>query len=258
MDDKTAAYSYDDIFFTYIDEQAERSAPMVVSLLTELLPISSVLDVGSGCGIWLRAWQRAGVGDFIGIDGDYVEETRLVIPPERFIRHDLSAPFNLNRRFDLVQSLEVGEHIAESSADAFVSSIAAHGDLILFSAAVPGQGGEFHVNEQPHSYWRDKFAAHGYRTFDWLRPRIRRYSRISPWYRYNALLFARGSALATAPAELLQTEIPHDQPVAMSAPLSWRLRNRIIAHLPQPVAHRLAILKHWVVVKRLERAVGRN
>jgi SAM-dependent methyltransferase len=254
--DSALGYSYDNIFFTYIDEQAGRSAPTVVSLLVDLLQVSSVLDVGCGRGVWLREWQRRGVSDFVGIDGDYVDIRGLVIPPDRFLTCDLSKPFDLNRRFDLVQSLEVGEHIAEACADSFVKSLATHGDIILFSAAVPGQGGEFHVNEQPQSYWRDKFAALGFRTFDWLRPRIRRQRAISPWYRYNTLLFARGAALGRVNAELLASEIPHDQPIAMSAPVSWRVRNHIIARLPQPITHRLSILKHWYIVKRL--ALGRH
>jgi SAM-dependent methyltransferase len=255
MNDSVLGYSYDNIFFTYINEQAARSAPTVVSLLAGLLDVSSVLDVGCGRGVWLREWQNQGVGDFVGIDGDYVDDSGLVIPPDRFLKCDLSKPFDLNRRFDLVQSLEVGEHIAEAYADSFVKSLATHGDIILFSAAVPGQGGEFHVNEQPLSYWRDKFAALGFRVFDWLRPRIRRERAISPWYRYNTLLFLRGPALRRLNAELLASEIPHDQPIAMSAPLLWRVRNQIIARLPQPITHRLSILKHWYISNRL--ALGR-
>jgi SAM-dependent methyltransferase len=228
---------------------------MIVPLLSDLLGVRSVLDVGCGRGVWLDEWNRRGVADIAGVDGDYVDDATLAIPAHKFLRLDLSQPFDLNRRFGLVQSLEVGEHISAERADAFVANLARHGDVILFSAAVPGQGGEFHVNEQPYEYWRDKFASHGFRTFDWLRPRIRRQTVIEPWYRYNMFLFARSVALARTPAEFMATEIVHNQAVPSLAPLSWRLRNRALAHLPQTSVHRLAILKHKLLL--MARAVTR-
>jgi hypothetical protein len=79
-----------------------------------------------------------------------VETARLAMPAKHFAAFDLSRPFRLGRRFDLVQSLEVAEHIPPAQTEIFVDNLAAHGDVILFSAAVPGQGGEFHVNEQPY------------------------------------------------------------------------------------------------------------
>lgn len=250
METKAHEYVYDNDFFTYIEEGAKQSAQVIVPLIAGFFGIGCVLDVGCGRGIWLEEWRNRGVMDTVGVDGDYVDSARLAIPTDNFVRHDLSQPFNLKRRFDLVQSLEVGEHIAEAGADIFIANLAAHGDLVLFSAAVPGQGGEFHVNEQPYTYWRDKFATHGFRTFDWLRPRIHLISSIEPWYRYNTLLFARNIALNRAPAELLGTEIAHNQPIPIWASLPWRLRNAILAQLPQSSVHQLALLKHKLVLMR--------
>jgi SAM-dependent methyltransferase len=220
MKPEARAYAYDNDFFTYIEEGASRSAQAIVPLMRYLLSVGSVLDVGCGRGVWLREWREGGTADAVGVDGSYVDRSRLAIPAEQFVERDLSQPFRLERRFDLVQSLEVGEHIADQRADTFVANLVAHGNVILFSAAIPGQGGEFHVNEQPYEYWRDKFATHGFRTFDWLRPRIHNLTAIEPWYRYNMLLFARGAALEAATPDLLQTEIPHDQPIPIRAPLS--------------------------------------
>jgi len=250
MEAEPRGHAYDDEFFSYIEEGSKRSAQVIVPLMRSLLKINSVLDVGCGRGVWLKEWGNCGVSDFFGVDGAYVDDAQLIIAHDRFAKCDLSHIFDLKRRFDLVQSLEVGEHIANESAEIFVASLAAHGDAILFSAAVPGQGGEFHVNEQPYTYWRDKFAAHGFRTFDWLRPRIRRVAAIETWYRYNTLLFARDAAISRASPELLETEIPHDQPIAMRASLFWRVRNRILAQLPQPLVHQLAIVKHKLVLKQ--------
>jgi SAM-dependent methyltransferase len=247
------AYAYDNDFFAYMEEGASRSARAIVPLIRNLLGVGSVLDVGCGRGVWVREWREGGTADAVGVDGSYVDKSRLVIPADRFVERDLSQPFSLGRRFDLVQSLEVGEHIAEQRADTFVANLVAHSDVILFSAAIPGQGGEFHVNEQSYGYWRDKFAVQGFRTFDWLRPRICDLTAIEPWYRYNTLLFARGAALDAATPDLLQTEIPHDQPIPIRAPLSWRIRNGVLAHLPQGLVHQLAILRHKLVLTQRPR-----
>ena len=243
-------YAYRDDFFSYIEAGARRSASLVVPLVGRLLNVKSVMDVGCGRGVWLSQWQKLGVQDVIGVDGDYVNENDLAISPDKFIKRDLTNPVNLGRRFDLVQSLEVGEHLPEQSSDTFVASLAAHGDAILFSAAVPGQGGEFHVNEKPYEFWRDKFAAHGFRTFDWLRLRIVDISDIEPWYRYNSLLFVRGTALRSLPAEFLKTEIPNECRIPIRSKFSWRARNRILACLPGYFVHRLAQLKHKTVLLR--------
>lgn len=248
MEADARGYAYDDDFFSYIEQGASRSAQVIVPLIGGLLDIGSVLDVGCGHGVWLREWRNRGVADTVGADGAYIDDSRLHIPVERFVKCDLSQPFALQRRFDLVESLEVGEHIADAHADTFVTSLAAHGDVILFSAAVPGQGGEFHVNEQPYAYWRDKFAARGFRTFDWLRPRIRRMAAVEPWYRYNTLLFARDAALDRAPAGLLETEIPNNRPIPIRASLSWRICNSVLAQLPRASVHQMAIFKHKLIL----------
>lgn len=256
MEAETRPYIYDRDFFTYIEDGARRSAQAIVPLIGELLGVRSVLDVGCGRGVWVGEWRRRGVADVLGVDGAYVDTERLAIPVDSFVKHDVAQPFDLRRRFDLVQCLEVGEHIQEASAETLMDNVTTHGDAILFSAAVPGQGGEFHVNEQPYGYWRDKFAARGFRTFDWLRPRIQHLTAIEPWYRYNALLFVRGAALDRAPAQLLETEIPHDKAVPIRAALSWRVRNAILARLPQRRVHQLSVLKHKLILMR--RAAARH
>ena len=132
------------------------------------MPIKSVLDLGCGQGVWLASWVRLGAKDVQGIDGPYVDQERLHIPKERFQGRDLARPVDLGRHFDLVQSLEVAEHLPQSAAEQFVDSLVRHGPLVLFSAATPGQGGENHINEQPWEYWREKFAARGYEVFDFF------------------------------------------------------------------------------------------
>ena len=67
----------------------------------------------------------------------------------------------MNRKFDLVLSLEVAEHLPSECAEAFVESLVNLGPVILFSAAIPYQGGENHVNEQWPEYWVGVLSGEG-------------------------------------------------------------------------------------------------
>jgi SAM-dependent methyltransferase len=246
------AYRFQNEFFDYMDPGSRRSAAPIVSLLAAKLKPKSVLDVGCGRGVWPREWIKAGITDCIGVDGLYVDRATLTIPSECFVALDLSLPLNLNRHFDIVQSLEVAQCIDGSCADVFVDSLCRHGELIMFSAAVPGQGGERHVNEQPLEYWREKFALRGYAAFDWIRPALFGLPRIEPWYRYNCLLFATSRAAGELPPDVQATRIPPNTGVAEFAPLTWRTRNVILRSLPSSVVHKLALIKH-----KLHNLIGR-
>jgi hypothetical protein len=179
----TELHEYTEEFFDYIERGSITSAKRFSALIVPLLKIKSLLDVGCGRGAWLREWVNAGVEIAQGVDGPYVRRESLLIPPQDFTAVDLSKKFNLGRRYSLVSSLEVGEHLPRSASEGFVSSLVAHSDLILFSAATPGQGGENHINEQPLCFWQRAFATHGYVAFDAIRPKFRRDPLVEPWYR---------------------------------------------------------------------------
>jgi SAM-dependent methyltransferase len=243
-------HTYDAEFFDYISEGSSRSAGRIVPLLMEMIRPRSVLDVGCGAGAWLREWSGHDLDDWAGVDGDYVDADKLLIPAAHFHRHDLSRPFGLGRKFDLVYSFEVAEHIAAAHADQFVQSLTEHGDLIAFSAATPGQGGEFHVNEQPYDYWRAKFLARGYQCFDALRPLIIGDGEIEPWYRYNILLFANAAGAQRLSASARETHIEEGAATSDVSPIQWRLRRAVLRHLPRPAIEGLAATVHWLALAR--------
>jgi SAM-dependent methyltransferase len=186
-----------------------RSANLIVPIVLEAAAVTSVLDVGCGTGAWLKAFRDCGVEDVVGLDGDYVSRRDLHIPPDRFRAHDLAHPFSLGRRFDLAASVEVAEHLPQSCGRQFVRCLAEHADVILFSAAIPKQGGTGHINEQWQSYWAAIFADHGYRAIDVVRPRIWNVREVERYYRQNILIYANGAGLMRNP-KLLPTATPLD------------------------------------------------
>lgn len=190
---------YSRAFYDMIVAGSSQSARKIIPLLLERMEVDSVLDVGCGTGAFLKAFVERGVGDIQGVDGDYVDRAQLLIDPVRFRGHDLGEPLDLGRRFDLVLSLEVAEHLPPDRADGFVDNLCRHGSVILFSAAIPLQGGTHHVNEQWPSYWVEKFASRGYEAIDCIRPLIWQDRDIQFWYRQNCLIFANTEGLAANP-----------------------------------------------------------
>jgi hypothetical protein len=231
---------YDEQFFGTADRAAAMSADGVIGPLQAELRAGSVLDLGCARGVWLSSWLHHGAREVLGIDGYYVDTTRLSIPRNAFLARDLSQPLRLERQFDLVQSLEVAEHLPPAAAETFVDNLARHGRVILFSAAIPGQGGEHHVNEQPLEYWRAKFAARGYDVFDFLRPRIQNKRTIAFCYRYNTLLFVHASSVHDLPSAIRASRIESGRPLTDLLPFWMRLRVLAVRWLPRAAVNWVA------------------
>src|SRR5688572_19921778 len=89
----------------------KNAARIILPLVFELVKPTSVLDVGCGLGTWLSVCDEFGVKDYLGVDGDYVERTKLTILESKFLSVDLRNRFTTKRKFDLVICLEVAEHL---------------------------------------------------------------------------------------------------------------------------------------------------
>lgn len=171
------------------------SAITILRIVFEYLKPQSVLDIGCGLGTWLAAARELGAREIYGVDGEWLDYSLLEIEPALVTRRDLEQGISLDRRFDLVICLEVAEHLKEPAADSIVASLVRHADAVLFSAAIPFQGGHHHVNEQFADYWAQRFAGHGYRALDIVRPRIWTDSQVLWWLRQNVLLYAHERVL---------------------------------------------------------------
>jgi SAM-dependent methyltransferase len=194
---------YDDQFYDQQVAGSLASARIVLGALLDLTPVTSLIDIGCGVGPWLRMARDLGITDSLGLDGAYVDRSRLLVEPDRFQVCDLETP-GLRTAVphllpvDVALCMEVAEHLAPARAPSFIAELCTLSDLVLFSAAVPGQGGTHHVNEQWPDYWSRHFAAAGFDCFDILRPRLWQEEACDWWYLQNALLFARRRSAAWA------------------------------------------------------------
>lgn len=190
---------YDDAFFAAAEQGMLRSAAAAVPHIIDFIEPRSVVDVGCGRGAWLSIFQAHGVERLLGLDGPYVDQRKLFIPSDCFSVADLAKPFTIPGRFDLAICLEVGEHLPPHSAASLIGSITDAAPVVLFSAAVPGQGGTHHINEQWPGYWQSLFARRGYACLDAIRPRIWDDCRVEWWYRQNLFIFVAEAELGRWP-----------------------------------------------------------
>lgn len=241
------SHTYKDSFFNYIDLSSSRSANIFLKKVTIPLIINSILDVGCGRGAWLAEWAKYDKQIF-GVDGAYVNTENLLISQDCFKHQDISKEFFLGRQYDVVQCLEVAEHLQEQNADILIHNLISHGKIILFSAAVPGQGGEYHVNEQPLNYWVEKFESLDFKCFDYIRPQIILESQIEPWYRFNTLLFVHKDMVGSLPIEILIAEVDALYNFNNIVDRKWLIRNKILNSLPYFFINFIAKWKHYLIV----------
>lgn len=183
----------------FYDEQMDgslRSAQIIIPIVLEKLKdanIHSCVDFGCGVGTWLSVIKANVKGaDVLGLDFGEPAKEQFKIDPEEYRKMDLSKSIILDKMYDLCISLEVAEHISPECADVFVDNLTKASNMILFSAALPGQWGTGHVNEQKLSYWVEKFASRGFKLYDIIRPHIWSEEAIEYWYRQNMVIFVNG------------------------------------------------------------------
>lgn len=184
---------YDGDFYSDQERGSRVSAKIVLSQLFEKKGTpSSAIDIGCGVGTWAVELLEQGVPEVVGVDGDYVPRERLYIPRENFFACDLNLGLlKFDKKFDFCICLEVAEHLSPERADSFIADILEVSNSVLFSAAIPGQGGTHHINEQWQSYWVNKFNNQGFFVEFDIRSLIWESENVEFWYKQNMFFFSK-------------------------------------------------------------------
>ena len=239
---------YSDFFF---DKQKSGSLSSARIILGELFTLlgempRQVVDVGCGVGTWLRAAQELGSTTVRGFDGPWVTEEQLEIPREYFHACDLVEAATAGTlpgtdglaTYDLVLSLEVAEHLPTAVAKDFVALISKLGERILFSAAIPYQGGVNHLNEDWPGSWNALFCEQGFECFDPIRARVWDNAAVEWWYAQNVLLFAKGAAADGLRRQIAPVAVPaalvHPRKYLLQIVLEEELRAALVAATAAP------------------------
>lgn len=184
---------YGDAFYEDQMGYSLRSGMHYAQALSSFHKPDSVIDIGCGRGTWLKAFGSIGASRLVGIDGPWNAQADMIDPAIIFHAADLNQPIDSSTygRFDLAMSLETGEHLETGSSDTFVRSLTDASDMILFSAAYTGQDGPNHINEQPHTFWANRFIRSGYEPYDLFRPLFWGNPDIPFWYQQNVFLYVK-------------------------------------------------------------------
>lgn len=209
---------YADNFYQSMEDMNLLSARVVVPLALRFIQPKSVIDVGCGQGLWLKVFIEEGIEDVVGYDGEYVERDKLHFPKEKFIAADLEQPLTLTKKFDLAVSLEVGEHLSDTSSRIFVKNLTDAAPVILFSAAIPGQGGVHHINEQWPQYWEARFKEQGYVPVDCLRRHVWDDKHVTFYYAQNVMFYIKETALSNYPKLNEELKAGHGKALALVHP----------------------------------------
>ncbi|GHT88973.1 hypothetical protein FACS1894137_17620 [Spirochaetia bacterium] len=184
--------AYNTAFYRDLNKLTIDSANIILPMVIGVLPpINSAVDFGCGVGSWLSVLKQYGVKKITGFDGPWAAKRTLQIPEECFVEIELDKEISINFKYDLAISLEVAEHLPEKSAVSFVDALTKSSDFVLFSAAIPFQGGTEHVNEQWLDYWNHLFNEKGYIAVDFLRKNIWYEPTVLSTYKQNIILFVK-------------------------------------------------------------------
>lgn len=199
----TGANPYTDEYFRGNARSATPSAQGVLPLLFDLFAPDAVVDVGCGAGSWLAIAESLGATVLRGYDGPWANPAEYTSANIDFVPVDLeTSDVELVRRYDLAICLELAESLPAARGDAIVRTLCDASDVVLFSAATPGQGGPNHIHEMPVSYWAGKFRERGYDAFDVIRPAVWDNDDVGWWYRQNTLLYLRARSTVLDPTRL--------------------------------------------------------
>jgi hypothetical protein len=193
-------------------ERTYHVAQKIIPLLVELTDIpQSVVDLGGGGGGWLKAFQEIGSQKISLIDHPCMQSQDLLISSEYFIAVDLSKEIPEPIKCDLSISTEFAEHIDYQMSEKIVDFLTQSSDVVLFSAAIPGQGGGgLHINEQRPSFWKNLFQERGYERVDAIRPQIIFDNTIPFWFRQNLYLYVEKDYLKNSKLASLKSFLPDE------------------------------------------------
>jgi hypothetical protein len=133
----------------------------------ELLKPSTAVDFGCAAGAVLRGVLDACPG--VEVTGfDHQDAVRAVlsahlslIPADRIRPWNVYDPPRLLKA-DIAICSEVGEHLPGVISGRLVDHVIAGGKTVVWTAAIPHQGGDGHINEQPPAYWERLFNERGW------------------------------------------------------------------------------------------------
>lgn len=189
-----------DIDFFYDDNfaagpwQDKAWAEDFCGLILHIFNPGSVVDFGCGSGDILAPFERREIS-VLGIDGSRANARRSKIKESNFALFDLRDDYITAKKYDICLCLEVAEHMEEKHSAVLIGSLTRSSDIVIFSAAAPGQIGVDHCNLKSQKWWIAKFRGHGF-EFDKpltgnIKGKLENIPGVTGWYIDNLIIFKK-------------------------------------------------------------------
>jgi SAM-dependent methyltransferase len=146
----------------------------IAQQIAEKIQPNKVLDAGCALGFLVEKLREREIEAY-GVDiSEYaIANTNEAIKPYCWVG-SVTKPFP--KRYDLIVSIEVLEHMPKAEAERAIKNFCSHADDILFSSTPMDYKEATHFNVQQPEYWVEQFALQGfYRDVDFDA------SFITPW-----------------------------------------------------------------------------
>lgn len=201
---------YNEYYYKKHQNGSYQSALVILNYIKSFLQVQSIIDLGCGMGTWGKATGFIDNVDYLGVDQHFYDSQYMLIAESNYLQFDLRNDFKLNKKFDLAISVEVAEHIESQHELTFINNLCNCSNIVLFSAAIPNQGGTGHINERPCSYWCKLFTKYGYIAVDCIRPFCWDNMDVEIWYRNNCILYIKNDLYKTLLSNIPDIRFPID------------------------------------------------
>ncbi|CAM8619743.1 AdoMet_MTases domain containing protein [Candidatus Planktophila versatilis] len=184
-------------FYDSVSHRAIIPAQISSLVIAGSIEPNSVIDIGSGQGVWLRTISdvfptvtRAVAIDIQPHQSPFFEELQSTSINFQFVESDFENFSRLPKEnFDIAICLEVLEHLTPQTAVEVAEDIGRKCSFVIFSAAILGQGGTGHINERKFEYWMDLMREQGFVALDVFRPILSVSEDVPSYYKQNMMLF---------------------------------------------------------------------
>ena len=187
---------YSPYFYDSVSSRAQKTAIITSDIVSRLLTPQSMVDIGSGLGIWSKVFLSAfpSMTNLVAIDLER-HKSRILdsleeIPAFNFLERNLESVEGLpDSHYDLAICVEVLEHVSPKAAQNIFDEFSKKCSFIVFGAAIKGQGGTHHINEQSFEFWTNEMLRRGLIPVDVFRPQLLRDKQVPGYYKYNMILW---------------------------------------------------------------------
>jgi SAM-dependent methyltransferase len=194
-----------------VRDGCKQSAAVVLPMIFDTLGTPAcLLDVGCGEGWWCQAALNLDVRNAYGVDADTIYGAHWDAEEGAPLPMFMTA--QRGEKWDVALCLEMAEHVSPAAGDWLVSELCRVARAVVWSAAIPGQGGDGHVNEQWPDYWTDRFNENGWVMTDPFRDTLWQSPSVEPWYRQNLLAAFPSDSFFAVDAEPIR---------ALVDPVTW-------------------------------------